>query len=136
MEVYENPETQFVAGFIGSPSMNFLAGRSEGGGRIALEHGGFVRHANGAADAGRAVSVGIRPEHLEPAPAAEALFASTVEMVEQLGADTLVHLSRGKDLLTARLPHGEHPDVGSTLHLAADPARVYLFDAATGARIR
>jgi len=136
MEVYENPATQFVAGFIGSPSMNFLAGRSEGGGRIALDHGGFVRHASGAADAGRAVSVGIRPEHLEPAAESDALFASTVEMVEQLGADTLVHLSRGKDLLTARLPHGAKPDVGSTLHLAADPARIYLFDAASGARIR
>ena len=66
MEVYENPATQFVAGFIGSPSMNFLAGRSEGGGRIALDHGGFVRHANGTAEAGRAVTVGLRPEHLAP----------------------------------------------------------------------
>ena len=136
MEVYENPATQFVAGFIGSPSMNFLAGRSEGGGRIALDHGGSVRHANGAAEAGRPVSVGLRPEHLEPAAPSEALFASTVEMVEQLGADTLVHLSRGNDLLTARLPHGSHPVVGSTLGLTADPARVYLFDAATGERIR
>jgi sn-glycerol 3-phosphate transport system ATP-binding protein len=136
MEVYENPATQFVAGFIGSPSMNFLAGRSEGGGQIALDHGGGVRHAHGTAEAGRAVTVGIRPEHLEPSNAAAALFSATVEMVEQLGADTLAHLSRGKDLLTARLPHGTHLQVGSTLHLAADPLRVYLFDAATGARIR
>ncbi len=136
MEVYENPATQFVAGFIGSPSMNFLAGRSEGGGRIALDHGGGVRHASGTAEAGRAVTVGIRPEHLEPASAAAALFSATVEMVEQLGADTLAHLSRGKDLLTARLPHGTHLQVGSTLHLTADPSRVYLFDSATGARVR
>jgi multiple sugar transport system ATP-binding protein len=57
-------------------------------------------------------------------------------MIEQLGADTLVHMSRGKDLLTARLPHGDHPDIGSTLHLSAEPAHVYLFDAASGARIR
>src|SRR5213080_1744449 len=42
MDVYENPATVFVAGFIGSPSMNFLAGKSEGDGRIALEHGGSV----------------------------------------------------------------------------------------------
>ncbi len=136
MDVYENPATQFVAGFIGSPSMNFLAGRSEGGGRIALDHGGAVRHANGAAEAGRAVTVGIRPEHLEPCGADAALFSATVEMVEQLGADTLAHLSRGKDLVTARLPHGTRLEVGSTLHLAADPERVYLFDAATGMRIR
>src|SRR6478736_4671308 len=43
MEVYENPQTMFVAGFIGSPSMNFMPGQANGGGRIALEHGGEVR---------------------------------------------------------------------------------------------
>ncbi len=136
MEVYADPATQFVAGFIGSPSMNFLAGRSEGGGRIALDHGGAVRHADGSAAAGRAVAVGLRPEHLELCGETGALFSAQVEMVEQLGADTLVHLSRGKDLLTARLPHGTTPEVGSTLHLTAKSSHVYLFDAATGARIR
>jgi len=136
MEVYEDPATQFVAGFIGSPSMNFLAGRSEGGGRIALEHGGAVRHSGGAAEAGRKVTVGIRPEHLDPTGPDRADFSATVEMVEQLGADTLVHLARGADQLTARLPHGSRPEVGTTLSLAADPARVYLFDAGSGARIR
>ena len=136
MDVYENPATQYVAGFIGSPSMNFLAGRSQGSGGIALDHGGAVRHASGTAESGRAVTVGIRPEHLAPSGAGDALFSGSVEMVEQLGADTLVHLSHGDDLLTARLPHGTLPDVGSTLHLSADAARVYLFDAVTGARIR
>ncbi len=136
MEVYEDPATQFVAGFIGSPSMNFLAGRSEGGGRITLEHGGAVRHSGGAAEAGRKVMVGIRPEHLDPTGPDRADFAGTVEMVEQLGADTLVHLARGEDQLTARLPHGSRPEVGTTLSLTVDPARVYLFDAGSGARIR
>jgi sn-glycerol 3-phosphate transport system ATP-binding protein len=136
MEVYENPATQFVAGFIGSPSMNFLAGRSEGGGRITLDHGGALSHADGSAAAGRAVTVGLRPEHLEPCGESDGLFAARVEMVEQLGADTLVHLSRGKDLLTARLPHGTLPEVGTTLHLTANSAHVYLFDTATGIRIR
>ena len=135
MDVYENPATQFVAGFIGSPSMNFLAGRSEGGGRIALEHGGAVRHASGTAEAGRAVTVGIRPEHLAPGSDVDGLFSATVEMVEQLGADTLVHLSHGKDLVSARMPHGSNPAVGSTLHCRGR-AHIYLFDADTGARIR
>jgi sn-glycerol 3-phosphate transport system ATP-binding protein len=136
MEVYENPATQFVAGFIGSPSMNFLAGHSEGSDRIALDHGGFVRHASGAVEAGRAVTVGIRPEHLRPAEASASLFAGTVELVEQLGADTLVHLAHGNDLVTARLPQGAVHGAGSTLHVTAEPASVYLFDASTGARIR
>jgi sn-glycerol 3-phosphate transport system ATP-binding protein len=136
MEVYENPATQFVAGFIGSPSMNFLPGRSEGGDRIALDHGGFVRHASGTVEAARAVSVGIRPEHLRPAEASASLFGGTVELVEQLGADTLVHLAHGNDLVTARLPQGAVHGAGSTLHVTAEPASVYLFDASTGARIR
>ena len=42
MEVYENPATQFVAGFIGSPSMNFLAGQVQGNGKVALAHGGVA----------------------------------------------------------------------------------------------
>ncbi len=136
MEVYENPATQFVAGFIGSPSMNFLAGRSEGGGRIALDHGGALSHAEGSAEAGRAVTVGLRPEHLLPCAESEAMFSARVEMVEQLGADTLVHLARGRDLLTARLPHGAIPEVASTMHLTAGSTHVYLFDAASGVRIR
>ena len=136
MEVYQNPATQFVAGFIGSPSMNFLAGRSGGGGEIALDHGGTVRHASGTAEAGRAVTVGIRPEHLDPCGEDDAHFSATVEMVERLGADTLVHLARGKDLLTARLPDTTLPEVGTTLHLTAPAAQVYLFDAVTGTRIR
>ena len=136
MEVYANPATQFVAGFIGSPSMNFLAGRSEGGDRIALDHGGFVRHASGAVEAGQAVAVGIRPEHLRPAEASDSLFAGTVELVEQLGADTLVHLAHGTDTFTARLPQGAAHGAGTTLHVTAEPASVYLFDASTGARIR
>jgi sn-glycerol 3-phosphate transport system ATP-binding protein len=136
MDVYQDPATRYVAGFIGSPSMNFLAGRSEGGGGIALDHGGAVRHAAGTAEAGRPVAVGIRPEHLATSEPERALFSGAVEMVEPLGADTLVHLSHGKDLLTARLPHGTNPGIGSTLHLAAAPAHVYLFDGESGARIR
>src|SRR5690349_24519727 len=53
MEVYENPQTLFVAGFIGSPSMNFLPGQANGGGRIALTHGGEVRSRQRSAESGR-----------------------------------------------------------------------------------
>jgi sn-glycerol 3-phosphate transport system ATP-binding protein len=136
MEVYENPATQFVAGFIGSPAMNFMAGIGAGHDRIELAGGGVARGANGRVEAGRAVTLGIRPEHLVPCAEAEAFFAGTVEMVEQLGADSLVHVGHGEATVIARLPYGTHPEVGTTLQLAADPASVFLFDAATGARIR
>jgi len=136
MEVYENPATRFVAGFIGSPSMNFLPGKGAGAGRVALNHGGIVRYASGQVETGRDVIVGIRPEHLVACDPADAFFAGTVELVEQLGADTLSHLAHGPDLPIVRQPHGEHPEPGATLHVAADPSRVYLFDAQSGARLR
>jgi sn-glycerol 3-phosphate transport system ATP-binding protein len=136
MTVYDDPETQFVAGFIGSPSMNFLPGKGAGSGKVALEHGGIVQYATGSVDAGRAVVAGIRPEHLTPASPADAFVTGPVEMVEQLGADTLIHIAHGSAAVIARLPHGTHPDIGSSFSVAADPSRVYLFDAATGNRIR
>ncbi|MBS0322003.1 MAG: sn-glycerol-3-phosphate import ATP-binding protein UgpC [Proteobacteria bacterium] len=135
MEVYANPATQFVAGFIGSPAMNFLPGKGAGAGRVALDAGGIVMHASGTVDTGKSVVVGIRPEHLAPCSAADAAITGSVELVEQLGADTLAHVSHGGAMVVARLPGGSMPDVGTTLTLAPDPARVYLFDAATGARI-
>src|SRR5947199_272216 len=65
MEVYENPATVFVAGFIGSPAMNFLDGTSDGNGRVALDGGGSVPIAAKLA-AGRELAVGIRTEHFTP----------------------------------------------------------------------
>jgi sn-glycerol 3-phosphate transport system ATP-binding protein len=135
MEVYENPETLFVAGFIGSPAMNILPGRAEADGCIALDRGGRAR-SRVALDAGRAVAVGIRPEQLAPCAPADAFVSGRVEMVEQLGADTLVHVAHGAEHVVARVPQSMHPAVDSILPLAADPARVYIFDGATGARIR
>src|SRR5437764_5381622 len=90
MEVYENPATVFVAGFIGSPAMNFLDGKSDGAGRVALNGGGSVPVTPDIA-AGRELTVGIRPEHLTPCKPSEANLVGTVEVIEALGADTLVH---------------------------------------------
>ena len=136
MEVYDDPATRFVAGFIGSPSMNFLSGKGAGTGRVALAHGGIVRHANGQVDTGRDVVVGIRPEHLVECGAPDAMFSAVVELVEQLGADTLVHLRHGEDAAVVRQPQSRQREAGTTMHVTADPARVYLFDAGSGARIR
>jgi sn-glycerol 3-phosphate transport system ATP-binding protein len=135
MEVYENPQTMFVAGFIGSPAMNFLPGKAAGNGTITLDGGGAVPMSRRSIGAGQAVTVGIRPEHLQPRGASDALVTGPVEMVEQLGADTLIHIGHGKDPVVARLGHGVQPDVGSAFSVNADPARVFLFDTATGARI-
>src|SRR6187200_3330920 len=125
MDVYSDPATIFVAGFIGSPAMNFLPARAEAGGRFAFLAGGHLPRAQVGATEGAAVTLGIRPEHLHPVEAADALVSGTVEMVEQLGADTLVHVGHGASTLTARVPNTQAIAVGSTLHLAADPAHVF-----------
>ena len=135
MEVYENPQTLFVAGFIGSPSMNFLPGKANGDGRIMLEHGGEARTSRARLESGRPITVGIRPEHLVPCEEHEAFVSGPVEMVEQLGADALVHIGHGGGTVIARVAHGNSPNVGSTFCAAADPARVFAFDASSGQRL-
>src|SRR5215467_8400686 len=118
MEVYSNPATTFVAGFIGSPAMNFLEGRSESGGRIALNGSGSVTVAS-KVDAGRKVTVGVRPEHLTPCKPSEANLVGSVEMIEALGADTLVHVAVAGRSIIARLPHGSQAEIGEPIALAA-----------------
>ncbi len=135
MEVYQNPQTIFVAGFIGSPAMNFMAGKVDGDGRIALDHGGEARSSRITLESGRPVTVGIRPEHFVPCGTGEAIVSGPVEMVEQLGADALVHIGHGGQTVIARVAHGTSPGVGSTFCVTADPARVFAFEPSTGARL-
>ncbi len=133
-EVYQRPATQFVAGFIGSPAMNFLRGRAESGG-LALADGVLLAVPVPPALAGRDVVLGIRPEHLEVCAPQDALFTLQTEMREMLGADTLVHGLFGKELLVARLSAAEHPEPGQALPLRALPGRLHWFDGASGARL-
>ena len=136
MQVYEDPQTTFVAGFIGSPSMNFLPGKGTGDGVVALDHGGSVRPAGVRVASGQPVTVGIRPEHATPCAPRDAAVAGQVEMVEQLGADALVHVAHGNGALIARVPHGTHPDVGAQFGMCVETARVFVFDSKSGSRIR
>src|SRR5690606_17793288 len=91
-EVHGKPASRFVAGFIGSPAMNILRGRIDADG-IALAGGGHLRLADPALRPwiGREFDIGIRPEHFRPGPAEGAAIGATVELVELLGADTIVH---------------------------------------------
>ncbi|HEX8012862.1 MAG TPA: sn-glycerol-3-phosphate import ATP-binding protein UgpC [Casimicrobiaceae bacterium] len=134
MEVYQNPASVFVAGFIGSPAMNFLQGKGEGDGRVTLDGSGIVAVAV-PVEKGRAVTLGVRPEHLAPSTPSAASIVGSVEMVEALGADTLVHVTVAGRSVIARLPHGASAVVGEPMALATRPDRVYLFDSETGARL-
>jgi len=140
MAVYRRPASLFVAGFIGSPAMNFLAaeiatdGASAalpGGGRLQLPGAGLPRLA------GRQVTLGVRPEHLHPAGDGAAAFRAEVQLVETLGADTLAHgtLAGNGESLTVRLPGSAKLSEGQSLTLAADPGELHFFDAESGQRL-
>ncbi|WP_201839921.1 ABC transporter ATP-binding protein [Microvirga zambiensis] len=133
-EVYNNPASVFVGGFIGSPAMNFAKGTIrngavvfEGGNSIPLQ--GHSAGRNLGQD-GRDVIVGIRPEHFVPAGEGHAL-SGRVQVVEPLGSDTLIHFALGSATLTARVSPDMRPSPGETLSIGVDPSRVHLFDAAT-----
>jgi len=133
-EVYERPATQFVAGFIGSPAMNFLRGRAEAAG-VVLPDGGRLAVVVPPTLVGRDLVLGIRPEHLEVCEPDQSLITLQTEMREMLGADTLVHGLFGKELLVARLSATEHPAPGQALPLRPLPGCLHWFDADSGARL-
>jgi sn-glycerol 3-phosphate transport system ATP-binding protein len=114
LEVYARPATTFVAGFIGSPPMNLIARERDG----------------------RKVLFGIRPEHLEPCGEGEAMLMPEIDLIEPLGAETLVygHLENGGGRVAARL-HASLPTRMGRLPLRYRPEDTHYFDAGTGARI-
>jgi multiple sugar transport system ATP-binding protein len=129
LQLYDRPDNMFVAGFIGSPAMNFIDGRIEKGKFIG--EGGFSAPAT-VADAPAKVVLGIRPEHLRLDPDG---VEAAVTVVEQTGSETFLLLDMGGRKLTYlgrdRLDIGP----GETIRVTADPVRLHFFDATTGRRI-
>jgi sn-glycerol 3-phosphate transport system ATP-binding protein len=139
MQVYEKPATAYVAGFIGSPAMNFLKGKV-GTDRRSVEIGdGLTLKLSGqaASAAGAAVTLGLRPEHMLPTTDEKGTLPLQVDMVEPLGADTLLHgrYGAGRELLTVRLPGNVTAASGSRRLFSIDPANLHLFDDGNGARV-
>ena len=140
LEVYERPATRFVAGFIGSPAMNFLTSRLSSN-RRTIEIPGSINSPVDSGDlqdyGGKEIILGIRPEHFELTETIEGAMQLSVNHVELLGADTLVHGHFGdeKTQLTVRLPDIYHFKRGSTLSLTISPEKLHLFDVESGSRI-
>ncbi|WP_075880054.1 sn-glycerol-3-phosphate import ATP-binding protein UgpC [Vreelandella massiliensis] len=138
MEIYERPRTVFVAGFIGSPNMNFLPARLDSG-MLALGQGLRVACPHAPEEAnGRDVTLGIRPEHLVVAEQGEPADVQFIaHMVEPLGAETLLHgRFDGVEANVALRLHGT-PDVqrDARLPLRLRPDALHLFDPASGVRL-
>ncbi|GAK54628.1 sn-glycerol-3-phosphate import ATP-binding protein UgpC [Candidatus Moduliflexus flocculans] len=141
IEVYEKPMTVFVAGFIGSPAMNFFTSKvSADGLTVQLSgNGTLALPGNGAPSyRGQEVVVGIRPEHFGLKDDGKNELPLRVSHIETLGADTLVYGYLGQDdqnLVTARLPDIQHFERDAQLPLTVSPAKLHLFDQQTGKRI-
>ena len=132
LDLYERPATAFVAGFIGSPAMNLIAGRIEPRG-VAI--GDLLLESGGATgELGRQVTVGLRPEHLKFA--ADGPIPLRTELLERLGADTIVHgrLADGTRLV-ARAAGTLALRLGDTVRLSVAPEHIHLFDAESGRRL-
>jgi len=136
IDVYDDPNSLFVAGFIGSPSMNFLPGTRQGDG-VDVGSGIVVPlPAELRATAPAQVTVGVRPEHLSAGEAAGPVFRFKVDTLEALGADSLVHGTLGQGSLVARVDGHSRPDPGEMLTFSVRPGKLYFFDTATGKRLR
>jgi multiple sugar transport system ATP-binding protein len=130
-EVYENPANLFVAGFMGAPPMNFVQGRIEQGRFVGPGLALPVAGESGARDA----VLGFRPEDARVVAAGAGLFDATVFAAELTGDVTLVTLTLGEDTVAIKMPKEYEADFDSRVAVDFAPARGFLFDAASGARL-
>jgi multiple sugar transport system ATP-binding protein len=139
MTLYDAPVNRFVAGFIGSPSMNFVDGKLSGDNGLWLDEGTFkIRvpaqfHDKLQPYVGKDIIFGVRPEAIdEEAPdvsdSDRTGFKATVEVVEPMGNETIVYVTTGRSPLVARLITRREITPGSQIDLFVDMRRVHFFD--------
>ncbi|MEM1365766.1 MAG: ABC transporter ATP-binding protein, partial [Pseudomonadota bacterium] len=131
-DVYDDPANKFVAGFMGSPPMNFIKGALAGG-KFTSAHGNLSLPGHG--DNGD-VSVGFRAEETLIVNASEADFSGKVFSCEMTGHETIVTCQMDHGHVIVRAAKDYDIPMGAQIHLRVDPARVCVFDEATGLRIR
>ena len=139
LELYHRPCNRFVAGFIGSPRMNFLPGRlikgEQDGAVVELADGTQLKAAvdGSAVSVGEGITLGIRPEHLALEEKSENRLPATLSLVEQLGDHNLLHLEWRETQLVMRASSETAPKAGTELFLALPPQHCHLFDGADNA---
>lgn len=139
LELYTNPASKFVAGFIGSPQMNFLQAKLMNNTTIELTNGSQIKLNHPLMTELEDLVVGIRPEMLKLVdhPVAGMTLKMQAEWIEALGTDTYVYgnLANSEQTLTARLSGKYRFTSGESLCLTIDPQFIYLFDVDSGLRV-
>ena len=135
LDLYDRPGNLFVAGFIGSPSMNFMKGKlSFSNGRSIFEGPGDIRIPVNApaGDDGRPVTLGMRPEHLTITPDG---FGTQIAVIEPTGSETQVVTKAGGQEIVCLFRERVTAHPGETMRILPDANLVHLFDAESGQRI-
>ena len=139
LNIYNHPANQFVAGFIGSPPMNFFQGRIvKKGGAVAFDEGRFRLPLSGrtaekmAAYDGQDVTMGVRPENIDErsaAPGADAttVVKATVEVVEMMGSEVYLYATTGKTSFTARVDSSCRKQIGDEVEVVLDTGKLHFF---------
>ena len=118
IELYENPQNIFVAGFIGSPKMNFFNNDS-----LSKNICNIVK------DAKKKDIIGIRPEHLVKTTSENSIVSGKIDLIENLGENVLVHLVlKNKNQIIAKMDLPPKEPIGTNLHFTAKTKNIHLFD--------
>jgi multiple sugar transport system ATP-binding protein len=150
LKLYNEPSNLFVAGFLGSPPMNFISGKlKEGPDNTVIFkeiQDGVVEcklpnRASAKAFVGKDVVIGFRPEaltlvHDSSSPSAGCRFQAIIDIVEPMGAETNIYLQTGAHTVICRSEaHMDHSEIGHRIQFEVDPAKVHLFDPVSTSRI-
>ena len=131
IDVYQNPANRFVAGFIGSPAMNFIEGKLTGQkGRCSFQAGTIELSLDAAHHGEGTVTMGIRPEHIEVASGDDGDLVAEVEIIEMLGAETLLYLKTEQPgvQLAMRVEPEVRLSSGDRIRVRLQRRHIHLFD--------
>jgi len=138
LNIYAKPANLFVAGFIGSPAMNFIRGTlTASAGSLRFKSASFDMQLNDKwrrrlqDHSGHSVILGVRPEDLSPATAGDNTIDTQVDVIEPMGAETYTYLKTKEHTLIMRTPAAVNVTVGSTLKIKCNMEKLYFFDADT-----
>ena len=142
-EIYRRPVNRFVAGFVGSPAMNFVEGklaRANGSAALRLSTGEAVNLDGydfaGHPEDGRTVVLGVRPEQMDlEAASGPSSLSIEVSLIDPMGADSLLWANVGADIVSVRIGPDDSYAPGERLQAYFQPGHASLFDAQSGDRI-